>query len=77
MQAADVYRNAVDFHLSGISSNNEPRAAPALGLMAVYWQHLGEDELKLHWLSYLRGALGTGHVSLVCGSTISPSAQCE
>lgn len=66
MQAGDVYRVALDFHLSGITSNVEPKAAPALGLMALYWQHLGDDQLKLHWLAYLRGSLGNGHVSLKC-----------
>lgn len=62
MRAGDEYRLALEAHLSGIPSNTEPRAAPALSLMALYWQHLGDDDLKLHWLGYVRGALGNGQV---------------
>lgn len=51
------------YHLGDVLPVREPKAAPALGLMAVYWQHQGDDRLKLKWLDNLREALGDSHVS--------------
>lgn len=61
--SGEAYSKALVYHLGDVLPVREPKAAPALGLMAVYWQHQGDDRLKLKWLDNLREALGDSHVS--------------
>lgn len=65
--AGERYSKALVYHLGDVVRNTEPMAAPALGMMALYWLHQGQNALKLQWLEHVHRALRNSHVSPVRG----------
>lgn len=65
LQAAEAYHQAVGYHLGDVQRITEARAAPSMGLLALYWQHRGEDGLKAELVTHARRVLGHVNVSTV------------
>ncbi|CAM9360160.1 unnamed protein product, partial [Scytosiphon promiscuus] len=57
LAAAHGYYLSLRYHLGDILALNEEAAVPSLALVALYWQHRGEDELKVEWVGHARRVL--------------------
>lgn len=57
MDAAKKYHLSLRYHLGDLRSLTNEVAVPSLALVALYWQHRGEDELKSEWVGHARRLL--------------------
>ncbi|CAM9418860.1 unnamed protein product [Ectocarpus fasciculatus] len=56
-EAAHAYYLSLRYHLGDVNSLTGVGVVPSLALVALYWQHQGEDELKIEWVGHARRVL--------------------
>ncbi|CAM9146008.1 unnamed protein product [Ectocarpus sp. 8 AP-2014] len=56
-EAAHAYYLSLRYHLGDINGLTGVGVVPSLALVALYWQHRGEDELKIEWVGHARRVL--------------------
>lgn len=62
-EAAHAYYLSLRYHLGDVNSLTGVGVVPSLALVALYWQHQGEDELKIEWVGHARRVLANVQVS--------------
>eukprot|EP00903_Cladosiphon_okamuranus_P013586 g12653.t2 len=55
--SAEKYYLSLRYHLGDIRSLKDGVVVPSLGLVALYWQHRGDDDRKCEWVGHARRVL--------------------
>ncbi|CAB1097778.1 unnamed protein product [Ectocarpus sp. CCAP 1310/34] len=63
-EAAHAYYLSLRYHLGDVNSLTGVGVVPSLALVALYWQHRGEDELKIEWVGHARRVLANVQTSV-------------